>query len=153
VSHGLLEVLRYFLLGLLWLFFLYAGRLVIVEVRRGRKESEAGAEPAPHELRAHERPVTIRLRVIEPPASRGRVYELEHEATFGRSPACTVPLGGDTYASSVHARIFRESGEVFVEDLNSKNGTLLNEERLEGPRRLRRGDRLKIGATTFEVAR
>jgi len=34
MSHGLLEILRYFLLALLWLFFIYAARVVLVEVRR-----------------------------------------------------------------------------------------------------------------------
>jgi hypothetical protein len=39
MSDGLLQILRYFLLALLWLFFLYAARTVIVDVRRGRREA------------------------------------------------------------------------------------------------------------------
>ena len=34
MPHELLHLLRYFLLGLLWLFFLYAARMVLVEMRR-----------------------------------------------------------------------------------------------------------------------
>jgi hypothetical protein len=153
MSHGLLEILRYFFLALLWLFFLYAARMVLVEVRRGRAEVVPVTELGPIEGRAAGREVRVRLRVVEPPELRGRVYELEHEATFGRSTACTVPLEGDTFASSVHARIFREAGEVLIEDLNSTNGTFVNEERLETPQVLKRGDEVMIGHTVFEVAR
>ena len=58
-----------------------------------------------------------------------------------------MPLDDDTFASSIHARVFRRSGELWIEDLGSTNGTWLNDERLEIPVRLRRGDRVKIGST------
>ncbi len=47
MSHGLLEILRYFLLALLWLFFIYAARMVIVDVRRGRSRRRSAEEPPP----------------------------------------------------------------------------------------------------------
>jgi len=49
--------------------------------------------------------------------------------------------------------VFRRSGELWIEDLGSTNGTFLNDERLESPSRLRRGDRVKVGSTILEVAR
>jgi pSer/pThr/pTyr-binding forkhead associated (FHA) protein len=155
MSHGLLDVLRYFLLALIWLFFLYAARMVLVEVRRSRAERpttgpDAGA-PAPD--RASDRKVALRLRVLEPLERRGRTYDLRDEVTVGRSPGCAVYLEGDAFASSVHARVFRRNGELWVEDLGSTNGTYLNEERLATPTRLQRGDRVKVGATVLEVAR
>jgi FHA domain len=153
MSHGLLEILRYFFLALLWLFFLYAARMVLVEVRRARLETAAVAEVSVTEPRPHEREVRLRLRVVEPAEDAGRVIELEHEATFGRSPACTIPLADDNFASSVHARVFRDGGDVFIEDLNSTNGTFVNEVRVSSPRELRRGDEITIGHTVLEVAR
>ena len=83
----------------------------------------------------------------------GRVFELGDEVTVGRSPGCAVPLDDDTFASSIHARVFRRSGELWIEDLGSTNGTFLNDERLDVPARLRRGDRVKVGSTILEVAR
>ncbi len=53
----------------------------------------------------------------------------------------------------LRARVFRRSGELWIEDLGSTNGTYLNDERLESPSRLRRGDRVKVGSTILEVAR
>jgi pSer/pThr/pTyr-binding forkhead associated (FHA) protein len=155
MSHGLLEILRFFLLALIWLFFLYAARMVVVEVRRSRAE-RAAASPdaaAPAADRGSDRKVALRLRVLEPPERRGRTYDLHDEITVGRSPGCAVSLEGDAFASSVHARVFRRNGELWVEDLGSTNGTYLNEERLQVPTRLQRGDRVKVGGTVLEVAR
>ncbi len=41
MTHGILDILRYFLLALIWLFLLYAARMVYVEVRRGQRERAA----------------------------------------------------------------------------------------------------------------
>jgi pSer/pThr/pTyr-binding forkhead associated (FHA) protein len=64
-----------------------------------------------------------------------------------------VVLEGDNFASSVHARIFHDDEELWLEDLDSKNGSWINDERIAEPVRVRRGDRLKIGGTIFEVRR
>ena len=39
-------------------------------------------------------------------------------------------LADDSFVSTVHARVFRRDGAVYVEDLGSRNGTLLNGEPL-----------------------
>jgi pSer/pThr/pTyr-binding forkhead associated (FHA) protein len=154
VSHGLLEVLKYFFLGLMWLFFLYAARMVYVEVRRGRSERAALASEAPPgtipAALAADRRVPLQLRILEPPERRGRSFELGAEVTLGRSPRCIVRLE-DRFASGVHARVFERNGELWLEDLGSTNGTYLNDERLVAPTRLQRGDRIRIGSTVFEV--
>lgn len=151
MPHALLHVLRYFLLGLLWLFFLYAARMVLVEMRRSRTERQGAVTPQPL---AADKAVPLKLKVVDPPPRRGRTFELGEEVTLGRSPGCAVPLEDDTFTSSVHARVFQRGGELFLEDLGSTNGTFLNDERLtDGPVRIQRGDRLKVGSTIFEVSR
>jgi len=61
----------------------------------------------------------------------------------------------DPSASSRHASIYADpsTGQAYVEDDGSRNGTFLNEQRLSpGERRqLRDSDRLRIGSTTFVV--
>jgi pSer/pThr/pTyr-binding forkhead associated (FHA) protein len=145
MPHGLLEIFRYFLLALLWLFFIYAGRMVLVDVRRGRIRSSAPEGP--------QGPDVLHLRVVEPREQRGRQFDIAGDLTLGRSSACTVVLEDDTFASSVHARIFHDVNDLWLEDLGSKNGTYLNEERIGEPVRVRRGDRVKIGSTIFETRR
>ena len=145
MPQGLVEVLRYFLLALLWLFFIYAGRMVLVDVRRGRIRTSTSSDQSG--------PDVLHLRVIEPREQRGRQFDLVGDLTLGRSSACTVVLEGDTFASSVHARIFHDDDDLWLEDLGSKNGTYINDERIAEPVRVRRGDRLKVGATIFETRR
>ncbi|MFZ2056652.1 MAG: FHA domain-containing protein [Acidimicrobiales bacterium] len=151
MPHSLLEILRYSLLAAIWLFFVYAARMVWVEVRRSRAEQAAQAPPSAPVVA--DKALELRLRVVDPPQRRGRVFELGDEVTVGRSPGCAVPLDDDTFASSIHARVFRRSGELWLEDLGSTNGTWVNDERLDTPVRLRRGDRVKVGSTILEVAR
>lgn len=153
MTRGLLEVLRYFLLALVWLFVAYGLRTTVAELRRGRflrSARAAGTEPLD---RGHVARPSARLKVVEPPDQRGQVVELTNELTLGRSPSCGVPLEEDTFASSLHARVFPRDGELWVEDLGSTNGTYVNDERLAAPARLQRGDRLRVGRTVLEVAR
>ncbi len=154
MDHGLLEVLRYFLLILLWLFLLYAARMVIVEIRRG--QLERAAVGGKEEITSLERPPVrrkIHIRVIESPDHQGERFSVDDEATIGRSPECTISLPDDEFASAVHARIIHLEDGVYLEDLGSTNGTLLNAAPISGPARLRRGDRFTIGHSIFEVHR
>jgi pSer/pThr/pTyr-binding forkhead associated (FHA) protein len=148
--HSLLEILKYFLLVLLWLFFVYATRMVWVEIRRSKPEKEAVPEGQPV---AADKSVPLKLRVVDPPQRRGRMFELGQEVTLGRSPGCAVYLEDDTFTSSVHARVYRRNGELWLEDLRSTNGTYLNDSRVSEPTRIQRGDRIKVGSTILEVAR
>lgn len=51
--------------------------------------------------------------------------------------------------SREHARIRREGRKLFLEDLESTNGTFLNEQRVQTPVVLRDGDRILIGDMSF----
>ncbi len=52
--------------------------------------------------------------------------------------------------SREHARIRREGRKLFLEDLDSTNGTFLNDQRVLSPAVLRDGDRIFIGDVAFE---
>jgi len=68
----------------------------------------------------------------------------------GRAPTCTLVIDDD-YCSARHCRIFPEGGAWKVEDLGSTNGTYLGNQRVTDPVPLRRGDQVRIGATTLEL--
>ncbi len=51
--------------------------------------------------------------------------------------------------SREHARIRRDGRKLFLEDLNSTNGTFLNEQRVLSPQLLRDGDQVMIGDILF----
>ena len=73
------------------------------------------------------------------------------ENVLGRDPAAVIWIDSPR-ASRRHAVIRVSGDEAVVEDLGSKNGTLVNGVRVESPTRLRDGDRLEVGvAMTFRV--
>ncbi|MCL5048187.1 MAG: FHA domain-containing protein [Firmicutes bacterium] len=153
MSHGLLEILRYFLLGLLWLFFLYAIRVAFVEVRRAKLEAEVVGKNTPSPAIVSDKKVDLNLKVLEPAGRKGMLFPLGGEITIGRAAGCAILLEDDNFASAVHARIYQANGEFWIEDLGSRNGTFVNSLPLEEPTRLRRGDSVRVGSTVLEVSR
>ncbi|WP_022868923.1 FHA domain-containing protein FhaB/FipA [Schaalia vaccimaxillae] len=71
---------------------------------------------------------------------------------IGRSPACTLVLE-DEYASSRHAALTPQPDGWWIEDLSSRNGTYVDDERLLEPRLLKAGDVIRIGQTTLELVK
>jgi FHA domain len=82
----------------------------------------------------------------------GMIYDLDGDLALGRGENAEIRLE-DPFASSRHARIYEQGNIVVIEDLDSTNGTYLNEELLQTPRPLHPGDRVRIGDSefTFEV--
>lgn len=62
----------------------------------------------------------------------------------GRSSDCWLTLQ-DQLSSRVHARFHVTATSIELEDLESRNGTFVNGDRLQGRRELRDGDRVRIG--------
>jgi hypothetical protein len=77
----------------------------------------------------------------------GMAYDLADSVTLGRGDV-EIQLE-DPFASSQHARIWRQGHVVVIEDLGSTNGTYLNDEPLNGPQPLHPGDRIRIGDSEF----
>jgi pSer/pThr/pTyr-binding forkhead associated (FHA) protein len=67
------------------------------------------------------------------------------ENLIGRASECQVSLASST-VSRHHARIRIAEGEARLEDLGSKNGTLLNGARIDHSAPLRDGDEIRLGA-------
>ena len=97
----------------------------------------------------NDRPASV-LIVRTPETLSGQRHELGIEITIGRAATCDVSID-DSYASQIHARIFRREGDHVLEDLGSTNGTYLNRQKVSSATTLRTGDHLQIGSTVFEV--
>jgi pSer/pThr/pTyr-binding forkhead associated (FHA) protein len=91
--------------------------------------------------------------VVRPEDRIGRTYELDDEVTVGRAAGCGVSIDYDTYASNLHARLFRQNGNLWVEDLGSTNGTWVNTRRIGERTQLDKGDLLQVGGTVFEIGK
>lgn len=83
----------------------------------------------------------------------GKLLRLRRgENIIGRELEATISLQA-WYISRQHARLLVSLHEVVVEDLGSKNGTYVGDERLTAPRTLRDGDLIRIGPTVMVFRR
>jgi pSer/pThr/pTyr-binding forkhead associated (FHA) protein len=74
---------------------------------------------------------------------------LKESCLIGRSPSVEIPLADET-VSAVHARVWREGGRWWLEDLDSRNGTFLNQIPVAKSAVLCSGDRIRVGRILLE---
>jgi CheY-like chemotaxis protein len=96
----------------------------------------------------------VRLVPLRPddPALRGRAELVvsSFPCVLGRGRDCGHRLA-DPLVSRRHCELSLRGGQVFVEDLGSRNGTSLNRLRLRGARPLADGDRLDLADCPFQA--
>jgi hypothetical protein len=157
--------LKFGFLGVLYIFLLWVVRSARRDLRGGG--APAGVNPAspgapippdatgmysastlgPADV-AHRAPRLVVERA--PGHDPGMIYDLDGEIVLGRGERAEIRLE-DPFASSRHAHIYRQGNVIVIEDLESTNGTYLNEELLESPRPLHPGDRVRIGDSEFTL--
>jgi hypothetical protein len=164
VSEGLLTVLKFCFLALLYLFLFRVVRIVRLELKPEKAKvpvdtfaagapPAAAAAPAGKPKKERKERSGPALYLLEPVGRQGESYPLTEEVSVGRAGGCAVVLDDDTFVSQVHARLYRRGRETYVEDLGSTNGTFVNGERITEVTRLRRGDRVQFGNTVAEITR
>ncbi len=92
------------------------------------------------------------MQVLEGPMS-GAQFELEKEVIFvGRSAGNDIRIR-DEAVSRRHLKIFSVESCYFIEDLKTKNGTMINGEPLDAgfARLITENDRIQLGATVIRL--
>ena len=88
------------------------------------------------------------LREISGPEP-GRLFQLaQPRVVLGRHPDCEVIIEIGA-VSRHHAQVLRVDGEYYVEDLNSRNGTFVNERLIHTRHRLAQDDCLRVCDVSF----
>jgi len=175
MTDQVLNILKFVLLGLLYLFFARVLWAVWSEVRTPVRRPMIGAPgaatrrpqaapPAPRTVapapvsrkqakhaKQQAKRRASRLVILEPKARRGMTVALDGDITLGREPGCTITIDDDAYVSQLHLRIYDYEGQPVVEDLGSTNGTFHNGSKLVGSRLLHPGDRIQVGTTVIEA--
>ena len=102
--------------------------------------------PGRHDVRCYDPPLMkteLRLRV-EPAVGEPFARPLDQESlVIGRSRDADLQVD-DRFMSRRHTRVYSAAGELLVEDLGSRNGTLVNDRRIEVPTPVGPGDVIKI---------
>ena len=142
--------LKFGFIVVLYLFLLWIARSAAKDLRRT-------VAPAPDATGFHHAPAftaagrggdTWLIAERGGGLDQGERFDLIGGLSIGRSRDADVQID-DRYASGVHARIFARDARTYVEDMNSTNGTLLNDATLKGEAELIDGDVVRIGDTEF----
>lgn len=92
--------------------------------------------------------ITIYIRIEE--GRESSKHFTQHEIILGRDIHSDLSVM-DEAMSAHHARITHHHGQWWLEDLNSTNGTFLNQEKLTTPAVIITGDEFKCGSTNFSI--
>jgi hypothetical protein len=143
--------LKFGFLAVLYLFVLWIARSAIKDLRRTMS-------PAPDATGFHAAPAfegggrdTGDAWLVAEHGGglgRGERFDLFGGLSIGRGGGADVNID-DRYASGLHARIYSHAGRFYIEDMNSTNGTMLNDATLSGEAELVPGDVIRIGDTEF----
>lgn len=140
--------LKFAIVGVLYLFLAWVARSSIVDLGRGTVGAVAPGVASGEGLSGGgtgEPRLRVERAIGHHP---GDEYDIGPGAVIGRGGQVEIQIE-DPYASGKHTRLVRQAGVVIVEDLQSTNGTFLNEEPLVGAQPLQLGDRIRIGDTEF----
>lgn len=84
--------------------------------------------------------------IVQLSGGRFRELELERTNSLGRHPDQDIQVM-DPLVSKEHLVIEQLAGEWYLRDLDSRNGTWINGERVKGRSRIQNNDRIKVGTT------
>lgn len=93
------------------------------------------------------------FEILEPGNSanlkKGGVIPIKGEITIGRKEGNTFILD-DPYVSAFHAKVYIKNNDYIIKDLDSTNGILINDNRVDGEISLNSGDIVKVGNTILK---
>jgi len=81
--------------------------------------------------------------------SKGDDFEFalrDDSISIGRSSDADLVVP-DTFLSRLHARLYREGSHFWIEDLDSSNGTWVNDRRVEKPTEIHPGDEVRLSTS------
>ena len=125
--------------------------LVVLLLRRRSRVSTPTGDTPSHIPATVPAPGTIpmQLELLEGKIlTRERQFFLKDWMIIGSSEDCDLVVD-DRETAPRHSRIFFREGYLYIEDLGTKNGTVLGGMRLYAPNRLRSGDEITVGETTL----
>ncbi len=160
-----LTIFRYLFLALLYFFIFQLIKMMFRDLKAGGRAVDTPAKAGAGALPAGEARIEVLPRpgaeaglVVlasgDPGLPPGSVFPLRsgEEAGLGRSSRNTVIMA-DPFASTEHASVSGSGGQYWLADKGSRNGTFLNDVRINKPTVLADGDRIRIGGVTLQFVR
>ena len=139
-------ILQYSLLFFLYYFLFKVMKIIYLDLNQ---EHKADAEGPYFERRDH-----AVLILASPPnaGSLQQTYTLNEITSIGRKESNDIIID-EAFVSSEHAFIEKYKQDYWLTDLNSTNGTYVNDCRISQKVLLQNNDLIKIGAASFRFER
>lgn len=153
----LLAFLRYLFLFLLYSFLVYLCWLMFRELSAETKGALSKGKflgiKVPR-TSPGAKPVFLLLTLLssDPRLEAGTSFLFRDEVAIGRGKENDLVVN-DPFVSLRHAKIFKQNGQFWLADLNSRNGTYLNRVKVASPVVITNGDRLRVGGAVFQFVR
>lgn len=130
-------IFKYIFIIIIYLFIFSIIRLIYLDIRSMDSFSLAGR---PY-LKLVNRRDSLSYKVRDH-------YVIDEKITLGRDKDNDIFLK-DPFISKKHMIIAKDEGNYFLEDLNSANGTFINQEKVEDVVPLKNGDVIEVGNIEF----
>lgn len=135
-------IIKFIFVLIIYLFIFGIMRLIYFDIQsmRSKNSKAEGNHPYLKLLNQRER---LDFKIEE-------AYSLDKNLSIGRTQENDIAFG-DPFLSKKHARFAVREGQVFLEDLDSSNGTFVNGKRLNGgvEALLADGDKIRMGNVEF----
>jgi pSer/pThr/pTyr-binding forkhead associated (FHA) protein len=92
----------------------------------------------------------VKLKVLEGAKAGAKIAVKKTEFIIGRSQSCSL-CAGSSAISRQHCAILRDETRVAIKDLGSRNGTLVNGNKIDGEVELTTGDEITVGPLKFLI--
>jgi pSer/pThr/pTyr-binding forkhead associated (FHA) protein len=106
--------------------------------------------PRPDRQIVPEQFTAMHLEVVGGPMDGVTTHVAKDALTIGRDPRADLSLRLDPMVSTNHARIVRDGKTFWLEDLDSRNGTYIGEQRIQGRSAIGPGTLFVLGSTCLE---
>ncbi len=135
-------IIKYIFVLIIYLFIFGIMRLIYLDIKSMRFRNNKVEENRPYLKLLNQREL-LNFKIEE-------AYTLDKNLSIGRTPDNDIALD-DPFLSKRHAMFTVREDKVFLEDLNSRNGTFLNGSRLDKgvDALLADGDKIRTGNVEF----
>lgn len=158
----ILFILKIALLVSLWALILVALRTMARDIGAGsgslfKRKKQTVPQPIPiptppGPVQPNQARISVTGLLVTSGPLAGRTVPLlpNRPLTIGRSTNCDLVLPDD-FASSRHTQVRRQGTEWIIEDLESRNGTFVNEQPVTSLETINSGDTIRVGRTVLRV--
>lgn len=137
---GFALIMRFVVIGIIYIILFRIIRIMYMDLKGIDKKGEES--------------INFAFEVLDSPSNigihKGNVFPVHSVTNIGRRDDNHVIID-DKFVSGCHARVFVKRSKLYIKDLNSTNGTVINGHKVQNVEEIEAGDIIEIGRVSFKV--